>query len=228
MHVPPGIDALATLAPTNELTPIALFGAAEAGVSYAPLNFRLPEAVQGELLDRIRPSRSSTPPGRSPTRARGRIPRNPTTPQCCLFTSGTSSTPEGRRARPRQPPRVRVQHARLRVGRRGRSRPRRRAALPHRRSRRDPERDLRRSACRPARALRRSRLVHGRERRGGDARLRRADDAARASSRSSSTTAPPYHRRSAISPTAVPACPSRCSNAPSPCFPTLRSSTHTG
>jgi fatty-acyl-CoA synthase len=93
-HLPSGITALATLAPTNEVTPIALFGAAEAGVSYAPLNFRLPEAVQGELLDRIRPVAVLDPAWAVADSSARPYPEEPEHPAVLLFTSGTSSTPK--------------------------------------------------------------------------------------------------------------------------------------
>src|SRR6478672_9951072 len=52
----PAVTTLASLLPNGEHLPIALFGACWAGVSYAPLNFRLPEAAQAELLARLEPS----------------------------------------------------------------------------------------------------------------------------------------------------------------------------
>jgi acyl-CoA synthetase (AMP-forming)/AMP-acid ligase II len=93
-HLPPGITALATLAPTDELTPIALFGAAEAGVSYAPLNFRLPEEVQAELLDRVRPAAVLDPAWAVTDTSARPYPEEPEHPAVLLFTSGTSSTPK--------------------------------------------------------------------------------------------------------------------------------------
>src|SRR6266513_2321822 len=52
----PAVTTLATLLPNGDHLPVALFGACWAGVSYAPLNFRLPEAAQAELLARLEPA----------------------------------------------------------------------------------------------------------------------------------------------------------------------------
>lgn len=93
-HLPSGIAALATLAPMNEVTPIALFGAAEAGVSYAPLNFRLPETVQSELLDRIRPVAVLDPAWTVADTSARSYPEEPDHAAVLLFTSGTSSAPK--------------------------------------------------------------------------------------------------------------------------------------
>src|SRR6185437_13257595 len=46
---------LAVVAPTGLHTPVALFGAAAAGWSYAPLNYRLPPASLAELVERLGP-----------------------------------------------------------------------------------------------------------------------------------------------------------------------------
>src|SRR5271163_4525759 len=73
----------------------ALFGAAWAGVSYAPLNFRLPEAVKGELLSRVQPAvlfdHSWLTSGES---TGAPYPEEPERPAVLLFTSGTSSAPK--------------------------------------------------------------------------------------------------------------------------------------
>jgi acyl-CoA synthetase (AMP-forming)/AMP-acid ligase II len=47
--------AVAVAAPTGAHTPVALFGAAAAGRSYAPLNYRLPRAALAELVRRLDP-----------------------------------------------------------------------------------------------------------------------------------------------------------------------------
>jgi acyl-CoA synthetase (AMP-forming)/AMP-acid ligase II len=86
--------ALATLLPNGEHLPVALFGAAWAGVSYAPLNYRLPEDVQAELLGRLQPAEVFD--GTWADAAEGATPyvEDPTRPAVLLFTSGTSSAPK--------------------------------------------------------------------------------------------------------------------------------------
>src|SRR5687768_17035672 len=48
--------AVAVAAPTGAHTPVALFGAAAAGRSYAPLNYRLPRGALAELVRRLDPA----------------------------------------------------------------------------------------------------------------------------------------------------------------------------
>lgn len=90
----PTPTALASLMPAGSELPIALFGAAWAGVSFAPLNFRLPDSTQAELLERIQPAAlfdeswvgsfdNDTP-----------YEPLPEVPAVLLFTSGTSSAPK--------------------------------------------------------------------------------------------------------------------------------------
>ena len=47
------VDTLAMIDPLSPLVPAALFGAAWAGVSYAPINYRLPDDQMQELLRRL-------------------------------------------------------------------------------------------------------------------------------------------------------------------------------
>src|SRR5690606_39095390 len=51
-----GCDYVALLDESSEAAPIALFGAALAGVPYVPLNYRLADADLGALLARIEPA----------------------------------------------------------------------------------------------------------------------------------------------------------------------------
>jgi acyl-CoA synthetase (AMP-forming)/AMP-acid ligase II len=86
---------VALLAETSPLVPAALFGAAWAGVAYAPLNYRLPEDARDALLARLAPTVQAQPswldlpadPGRG-------YPGDPAGPAVILFTSGTSAAPK--------------------------------------------------------------------------------------------------------------------------------------
>jgi acyl-CoA synthetase (AMP-forming)/AMP-acid ligase II len=88
--------ALASLLPNGEHLPVALFGAAWAGVAYAPLNFRLPEQAQNELMARLQPAArfdeswmgNGDPGDDSP------YVDSPERPAVLLFTSGTSAAPK--------------------------------------------------------------------------------------------------------------------------------------
>lgn len=51
-----GCDHVALLDESSEAAPIALFGAALAGIPYVPLNYRLADADLGALLDRVKPA----------------------------------------------------------------------------------------------------------------------------------------------------------------------------
>lgn len=51
-----GCEHVALLDESSEAAPIALFGAALAGIPYVPLNYRLADADLGALLDRIKPA----------------------------------------------------------------------------------------------------------------------------------------------------------------------------
>jgi acyl-CoA synthetase (AMP-forming)/AMP-acid ligase II len=111
---------LAVVAPTGLHTPVALFGAAAAGCSYAPLNYRLPADALGELVGRLDPAvvlaaaeHREALTGRAGERTRdlggwldglrdhqARDPAplalvdEPEAPAVLLYTSGTSSAPK--------------------------------------------------------------------------------------------------------------------------------------
>src|SRR4051794_30548935 len=52
---------VAVMEPLAPIVPAAMFGAAWAGASYAPLNFRLPDAQLDELLSRLAPAVVAAP-----------------------------------------------------------------------------------------------------------------------------------------------------------------------
>ena len=96
-----GATSLVLTLPNGPVLPVALFGAAWAGVSYAPVNFRLPEAVRAEMIERLQPAaivddeRGGSPaPRRPPRPARSPTTRRP--PRCCCSRAG--------RRRRRRPP----------------------------------------------------------------------------------------------------------------------------
>ncbi len=77
------------------IVPATLFGAAWAGVSYAPLNYRLPEAQLEALLGRIEPAVVSAPHWLDNKGTSDRaFPDDPAAPAVLLFTSGTSAEPK--------------------------------------------------------------------------------------------------------------------------------------
>ena len=85
---------LALIDETSTLVPAALFGAAWAGVSYAPLNYRLPSEARHELLHRLRPTVIADGSWLGlPTDDRA-FPDDPARPAVLLFTSGTSAEPK--------------------------------------------------------------------------------------------------------------------------------------
>jgi acyl-CoA synthetase (AMP-forming)/AMP-acid ligase II len=90
-----GAERLALMEPNGPLVPATLFGAAWAGVSYAPLNYRLPEASLEQLVNRIEPAIVSAPHWLDvkTVDARG-FPDTPEHPAVLLFTSGTSAEPK--------------------------------------------------------------------------------------------------------------------------------------
>ena len=94
-HLAPAPRTVAVLSETAPLVPAALFGAAWAGVSYAPLNYRLPDEAREALLARLAPVVVAEPAwvDFSPDHARA-FPDAPTTPAVLLFTSGTSAAPK--------------------------------------------------------------------------------------------------------------------------------------
>lgn len=91
--------AIATLLPNGQHVPIALFGAAWAGLSYAPLNFRLPTEATDALLARVQPAAlfddawTDTVASELPEGSAAYV-AEPTNPAVLLFTSGTSSAPK--------------------------------------------------------------------------------------------------------------------------------------
>jgi acyl-CoA synthetase (AMP-forming)/AMP-acid ligase II len=92
----PAAKAMATILPNGVEFPIALFGSAWAGVSFAPLNFRLPEFSRQELLERIQPAIMFDKSWINDPRddALESYPDDPVNPAVLLFTSGTSSKPK--------------------------------------------------------------------------------------------------------------------------------------
>src|SRR5947209_8742237 len=90
----PAATTLASLLPNGEHLPVALFGACWAGVSYAPLNFRLPEATQAELLARLEPAARFDDSWMSGPDDDQPFVDEPERPAVLLFTSGTSSAPK--------------------------------------------------------------------------------------------------------------------------------------
>ena len=90
-----GAHTVALVSETAPLVPAALFGAAWAGASYAPINFRLPDEARLELLHRLRPAEVATDAwldlaagGSTP------FPDEPSRPAVLLYTSGTSAAPK--------------------------------------------------------------------------------------------------------------------------------------
>jgi acyl-CoA synthetase (AMP-forming)/AMP-acid ligase II len=87
--------ALALVSETSPIVPAALFGAAWAGVSYAPLNYKLPDTAQTELLHRLRPAQLAEASWRDHPAAPGRpFVDAPGRAAVLLFTSGTSAEPK--------------------------------------------------------------------------------------------------------------------------------------
>src|SRR5436190_2319239 len=90
-----GATHLALIEPNGPIVPAALFGAAWAGVSYTPLNYRLPDASLDELLARIQPSVTAGTHWIDPESGSERaFPDAPELPAVVLFTSGTSAAPK--------------------------------------------------------------------------------------------------------------------------------------
>jgi acyl-CoA synthetase (AMP-forming)/AMP-acid ligase II len=90
-----GATHLALIEPNGPIVPAALFGAAWAGVSYAPLNYRLPDASLDELIARIQPSiTAGTHWVDSESGSERAFPDAPDLPAVLLFTSGTSAAPK--------------------------------------------------------------------------------------------------------------------------------------
>ena len=93
-----GATSLVLTMANGPVLPVALFGAAWAGVSYAPVNFRLPDAVRNEMIERLQPAvviDDDTPwlAGAESPEVRA-FPDDPACPAVLLFTSGTSAAPK--------------------------------------------------------------------------------------------------------------------------------------
>jgi acyl-CoA synthetase (AMP-forming)/AMP-acid ligase II len=90
-----GAEHLALIEPNSPVVPATLYGAAWAGVTYAPLNYRLPDASLQELIARIEPSVVVGANWLDDKSASDRaFPDSPELPAVLLFTSGTSAAPK--------------------------------------------------------------------------------------------------------------------------------------
>ena len=90
-----GAERLALMEPNAPIVPATLFGAAWAGISYAPLNYRLNEASLERLLARIEPAVVAAPHWLDDKQSSERaFPDAPDAPAVLLFTSGTSAEPK--------------------------------------------------------------------------------------------------------------------------------------
>ena len=90
-----GAERLALMESNAPIVPATMFGAAWAGVSYAPLNYRLPEAQLEALLGRIEPAVVAAPHWLDNKGSSDRaFPDSPDSPAVILFTSGTSAEPK--------------------------------------------------------------------------------------------------------------------------------------
>lgn len=88
-------NTVALVEPSSPLIPVALFGAAWSGASYAPLNYRLPEATRQELLRGLRPAALAESGWLDlPPSAGLSYPEAPNRPAVLLYTSGTTAPPK--------------------------------------------------------------------------------------------------------------------------------------
>lgn len=89
------VSSVALMEPMSALVPATLFGAAWAGVTYAPLNFRLPDNQLDELIERLQPTVVAAPNWVEANHEDTRdYPPAPELPAVLLFTSGTSAAPK--------------------------------------------------------------------------------------------------------------------------------------
>ena len=89
------VSSVALMEPLSALVPATLFGAAWAGVTYAPLNFRLPDNQLDELIERLQPTVVAAPNWVEAKHEQVRdYPAAPELPAVLLFTSGTSAAPK--------------------------------------------------------------------------------------------------------------------------------------
>ncbi len=89
------VDHVALVTETSPLVPAVLFGAAWAGVSYAPLNYRLPADARDALLARLEPAAVADESWIAmPGGDDAPYPEEPSRPAVLLFTSGTSAEPK--------------------------------------------------------------------------------------------------------------------------------------
>jgi acyl-CoA synthetase (AMP-forming)/AMP-acid ligase II len=89
-------ERVALIDPNGPIVPATLFGAAFAGLSYAPLNYRLPDEQLKELLARIEPVTISGEHWLDDIADVEPVafPDAPDRPAVLLFTSGTSAAPK--------------------------------------------------------------------------------------------------------------------------------------
>ena len=97
-HLAPAPRTVAVLSETAPLVPVALFGAAWGGVSYAPLNYRLPdEARESSSTASRRPSSRSPPGSTCPPTAAGRSSTRRPRRRCCCSRAARARAPKAAR-----------------------------------------------------------------------------------------------------------------------------------